>query len=92
MKVKFWIIIAALFLLVIFVAQNYEKVEIKFLFWAFTTSRAIILFLTLITGMVIGWSTALLKNKTSQTQTKTSYKEKEARMSDYNDKKVDYRE
>lgn len=70
MKWKFWLVIAALFLLVIFVAQNYEKVEIKFLFWAFTTSRAIILFLTLVTGIVIGWSAAFIKNKGSEIQTK----------------------
>ncbi len=70
MQWKFWLVIAALFLLVIFVAQNYEKVEIKFLFWAFTTSRAIILFLTLITGIVIGWTAALLKNKTAKIKTK----------------------
>lgn len=63
MRGKFWLVIAALFLLVIFVAQNYEKVEIKFLFWAFTTSRAIILFITLTTGIAVGWSAALLKNK-----------------------------
>ena len=70
MQWKFWLGIAALFLLVIFMAQNYEKVEIKFLLWSFTTSRAIILFLTLITGVVIGWTFALLKNKTSQIKTK----------------------
>ncbi len=70
MQWKFWLVIAALFLLVIFVAQNYEKVEIRFLFWAFTTSRAIVLFFTLITGMVIGWTVALLKNKPSQLKTK----------------------
>ncbi|MCG2712752.1 MAG: lipopolysaccharide assembly protein LapA domain-containing protein [Candidatus Omnitrophica bacterium] len=70
MRWKFWFIIAALFLLVIFVAQNYEKVEIKLLFWSFTTSRAIILFFTLITGMIIGWTAALLKNKTAQIKEK----------------------
>ncbi|MFH1062820.1 MAG: LapA family protein [Candidatus Omnitrophota bacterium] len=63
MQWKFWLIIIALLLLVIFVAQNHEAVEIKFLFWGFTTSRAIVLFSTLAVGMIIGWTTALLLNK-----------------------------
>ena len=70
MQWKFWLRIGVLFLLVVFVAQNYETVEIKFLFWAFTTSRAIILFLTLVIGIVIGWSAALLRHKTIKTLTK----------------------
>ncbi len=63
MRWKFWIIVAAMLLLVIFVAQNYESVEIKFLLWGFTTSKAIVLFLTLTVGIIIGWTTALLLNK-----------------------------
>ncbi|MCK4993835.1 MAG: DUF1049 domain-containing protein [Candidatus Omnitrophica bacterium] len=70
MQWKFWLVIGALFLLVVFVAQNYETVEIKFLFWAFTTSRAIILFLTLVTGIVMGWSAALIKSKGSEFKVK----------------------
>lgn len=70
MQWKFWLVIGALFLLVVFVAQNYETVEIKFLFWAFTTSRAIILFLTLVIGIVMGWSAALIKSKGSELKVK----------------------
>ncbi len=70
MQWKFWLVIGVLFLLVVFVAQNYETVEIKFLFWAFTTSRAIILFLTLVIGIVMGWSAALIKSKGSELKVK----------------------
>ena len=63
MQWKFWIVLAAMLLLVIFVAQNYESVEIKFLLWGFTTSKAIVLFLTLVSGIITGWATALLLNK-----------------------------
>ncbi|MBU1087584.1 MAG: LapA family protein [Candidatus Omnitrophica bacterium] len=63
MKWKFWFLIVLLLLLVIFVTQNYETIEIKFLFWGFTTSRAIVLFFTLTLGMVIGWTTAVYLNR-----------------------------
>lgn len=47
-------ILVALLLLLIFVLQNHAVVEIKFFFWVFTASRAIILFLTLVIGILIG--------------------------------------
>lgn len=57
-----WLLVSILLLLlVIFTAQNYQIVEIKFLFWSFKTSRAIILFSTLLTGIVTGWVTTLIR-------------------------------
>jgi len=59
-----WIVILILLLfLVIFTAQNYEVVKIKFLLWSFTTSRAIVIFSTLIVGLLIGWISAYLRNR-----------------------------
>ncbi|MFH1338899.1 MAG: LapA family protein [Candidatus Omnitrophota bacterium] len=58
---KWVLILILLLLLVIFTTQNYEIVEIKFLFWSFKTSRAIIIFSTLLIGIVIGSITALIK-------------------------------
>ncbi len=55
------LILILLLLLVIFTAQNYEVVEIKFLFWSFKTSRAIVIISTLFTGIIIGWLTSLIK-------------------------------
>ena len=51
-----WIVVLVLMLfLVIFTVQNYEVVKIQFLFWAFQTSRAIVIFVTLFLGVIIGW-------------------------------------
>ena len=59
-----WILVLVLMLfLVIFTAQNYEVVEITFLFWSFQTSRAIIIFSTLFIGILIGWLTTLIKRQ-----------------------------
>lgn len=59
-----WVVTLILSLFsVIFAAQNYEVVKIRFLFWAFETSRAIIIFSTLLTGIIIGWITTFIKKK-----------------------------
>lgn len=60
MNWKWSIILILLLLLVIFTAQNYEIVKIQFLFWSFQTSRAIIIFTTLLVGIFIGWITSLI--------------------------------
>jgi len=50
-----WIVVIILLLfLVIFTAQNHEAVKIQFLFWSFQTSRAIIIFSSLVIGFIIG--------------------------------------
>jgi uncharacterized integral membrane protein len=55
MNWKIALVIILLLLLVIFTAQNYEVVEIKFLVWSLKTSRALIIFSTLCIGVIIGW-------------------------------------
>ena len=55
MNGKIIAVICLLLLLVIFTAQNYEIVTINFLFWSFRTSRAILLFVTLLIGFISGW-------------------------------------
>ena len=57
MTLKGVLVLAALLVLVIFTAQNYAVVEVEFLMWSFTTSRAILLFSTLCIGVAIGWVT-----------------------------------
>ncbi|MFH1776016.1 MAG: lipopolysaccharide assembly protein LapA domain-containing protein [Candidatus Omnitrophota bacterium] len=50
-----WAIVLILMLfLVIFTVQNSEVLKIRFLFWSFSTSRAIIIFVTLLIGVIIG--------------------------------------
>ena len=60
---KWLLVLVLLVFLVIFTVQNYEIVKIQFLFWSFETSRAIIIFLTLAIGVLIGWITALIGRK-----------------------------
>ncbi|MBU2541779.1 MAG: LapA family protein [Candidatus Omnitrophica bacterium] len=63
MNWKLILILILLLVLVIFAAQNYEIVEIKFLLWSFQTSRAIIIFSTLAIGFIVGWASHYLKEK-----------------------------
>ncbi|MBN1898637.1 MAG: LapA family protein [Spirochaetes bacterium] len=51
---KFIIILLLLLVLIIFTIQNYEIVKIRFLIWSFQTSRAIMIFLSVLIGGVIG--------------------------------------
>ena len=60
MKWHWLVILLSLLILVIFSVQNYGVVRIQFLFWSFQTSRAIMFFVTLMLGIIIGWITALL--------------------------------
>lgn len=51
-------------LLLIFIIQNQTPVRVAFLFWSFATSRAMIIFITLLCGFLSGWLTALfIRNK-----------------------------
>ena len=43
-------------LALIFVFQNMENISVTFLGWTITTSRAIILFILLASGFIVGWA------------------------------------
>jgi len=60
MNWKWILILMLLLILVIFSVQNYEIVKIKFLFWSFQTSRAIVIFSTLSVGIIIGLVISLI--------------------------------
>jgi uncharacterized integral membrane protein len=51
-KIVFGILVA---LVLIFVLQNTEVVEVKFLLWTKSMSRALTLLLTFLIGLVAGW-------------------------------------
>lgn len=40
---------------VLFVIQNVTVVEISFLFWSFAMSRALLIFMVMAIGIIIGW-------------------------------------
>lgn len=42
-------------LAVLFIAQNVAMVEIGFLFWQVSMSSALLIFFTLLTGLILGW-------------------------------------
>lgn len=43
-----------LFLVIVFTIQNYAAVTLKFLFWSISTSQAILVFVCLFVGIIIG--------------------------------------
>ena len=42
-------------LAVLFIIQNVPAVELTFLFWTLSMSRALLMFLFLLTGIILGW-------------------------------------
>jgi uncharacterized integral membrane protein len=60
MSWKWILVVLVLIVLIIFSAQNYEVVTIQFLLWSFKTSGTIVIFITLLIGMVMGGNVSLL--------------------------------
>jgi len=54
MSWKWILIVTILLFLIVFTAQNYETVQIKFLVWSFKSSSAISIFISLVVGFLIG--------------------------------------
>lgn len=55
MNLKLALLLILLTLAVIFVAQNAVAVEINFLFWSASISSALLIFFTLLLGLLVGW-------------------------------------
>jgi putative membrane protein len=55
MNIKLLITLALMFILVIFIIQNVNVIEIRFLFWAIHMSRSLLIFLLLVVGVLMGW-------------------------------------
>ena len=54
MKIKLSLGALLLIFVVVFTLQNSEVVNINFLFWSFSLSRALMIFLVFITGVLLG--------------------------------------
>jgi uncharacterized integral membrane protein len=68
MNWKMSVILTLSLLVIIFVVQNFKVVEVHFLLWSFTASRALVLLTTLVMGFVMGWAAGHLgKKKTPNT-------------------------
>jgi len=55
MNFKLILIIILASLAVIFLTQNVAVVEVSFLFWSISMSRALLIFFTLVIGFILGW-------------------------------------
>lgn len=55
MKYKLLLTLGLAVVVVLFVVQNTEVVEIRFLFWKMAMSRALVMLFVLIVGIAAGW-------------------------------------
>jgi len=55
MKPKLGIIAVLVFLTLVFLVQNIEVVTVRFLIWNVSLSLAVLIFLLLLIGWVLGW-------------------------------------
>ena len=53
--IRVWVTIGILGLVVLFTLQNVVTVEVTFLFWTVKLPRAILLFVVLAIGILLGW-------------------------------------
>ena len=51
---KWVVIVTVLIILIVFTAQNYQPVQIRFLAWSFNSSSAVTIFISLVIGFLIG--------------------------------------
>lgn len=63
------IFICLIGLVVIFVLQNTQVVEVRFLWWTISMSRALMLFGTLVIGLIGGWLLSLPKRSKAHEKT-----------------------
>ena len=61
--IRNFLFVGLIILVIIFVIQNTQIVEVKFLAWQVTMSRALMLFGTLAIGVIAGWLLRLPKRK-----------------------------
>ncbi|MBN2332775.1 MAG: LapA family protein [Deltaproteobacteria bacterium] len=68
MKARFYVALVIGLLALLFMVQNARVVEIRFLFWHFSLSRALLLLVTMLAGLVLGvlFGSYRSKDKTSQ--------------------------
>jgi len=55
MNFKLTVIIILASIGAIFLTQNISAVEVSFLFWSISMSRALLIFFTLVIGFILGW-------------------------------------
>jgi uncharacterized integral membrane protein len=56
MQIKLIVSLVLAGLAVLFIVQNVAVVDIKFLFWKLSMSRALFMFIMLAIGILVGWT------------------------------------
>ena len=54
-KIRLILSVVLIALVLVFVLQNMTVVEVKFLFWSLSVPRSLLIFVTLLLGVIIGW-------------------------------------
>ena len=55
MNIKLMLLLILSTLALVFVAQNLSAIEIRFLFWSASISSSMLIFFTLLLGLLLGW-------------------------------------
>ena len=63
MTAKYVVLLVIVLLFAIFIVQNAQVVEVRFLFWKAQASRSLVLLGTLFLGLVAGWFFRLVRKK-----------------------------
>lgn len=69
MNFKMPVVLTILMMVVIFTLQNTEVVDISFFFWHFSMSRALMLFIVLAIGLLLGWILGSVKRHEKDAET-----------------------
>ncbi len=67
-KVSIWVII---FLILIFILQNLDVIDVDFLFWSIKVSLLLVILLPFVLGVLLGWllTTMYSRNRRQKKQT-----------------------
>ena len=66
MTVKYLVLLVLVLLFAVFIVQNAQVVEVRFLFWKAQASRSLVLLGTLLLGLVAGWLSRWAREKRSE--------------------------
>lgn len=65
-NIRLVLVLGLIGLIVIFTIQNVAEVEIQFLVWGFQTRRALLIFIVLAIGIMIGWIAHSVRDRTKR--------------------------
>ena len=55
MNIRLILVLVVTGIIVLFITQNVSVVEVTFLFWSISMSRALLIFFILAIGVILGW-------------------------------------